>query len=179
MEKNTSTSYYTREFSEFYQAYWKVVCNYISYRIPNKYEAEDLTQDVFIRLWECWNFVNKDTVWSLVYTIARHITIDKLRRYYRQEDFITYIYNNAEETKSRNSVEDDIYYHDLEQMHTKTISLLPGKRRRIYELTFNDMLSCSTIADRMCLSRRTVEGHLLAARKTVRVYLQNVLLEVG
>lgn len=72
MGTNTSTSYST-DFSEFYQEYRHIILNFITCRIPYKYEAEDLAQDVFIRLWEHWAFVNKDTVWSLVYTIARNI----------------------------------------------------------------------------------------------------------
>lgn len=33
-----------------YTEYGSFIKNYISYRIPHKYEAEDLTQEVFIRL---------------------------------------------------------------------------------------------------------------------------------
>lgn len=177
MENNTILSD-SIGYSEFYQEYRHLILNFIAYRIPYKYEAEDLTQDVFVRLWEHWAFVNKDTVWALVYTIARNIITDKIRRYYRQEDFISYIYNNVKET-NRNSVEEDMYYRELEQIHNRTISLLPTKRRRIYELSFNDELSCPVIAKVMFLSSRTVEGQLLAARKTVRAYLQNEFLKVG
>ncbi|WP_294548024.1 sigma-70 family RNA polymerase sigma factor [uncultured Bacteroides sp.] len=177
MGTNTSTSYST-DFSEFYQEYRHIILNFITCRIPYKCEAEDLTQDVFIRLWEHWAFVNKDTVWSLVYTIARNIITDKIRRYYRLEDFVSYIYNNLKEV-GRNSVEEDMYYHELEQIHNRTVSLLPAKRRRIYELSFNDELSCPVIAKMMSLSSRTVEGQLLAARKTVRAYVQNELSQVG
>lgn len=177
MEKKTSISNST-DFSEFYQKYRHIILNFIAYRIPYKYEAEDLAQDVFIRLWEHWDFVNKTTIWSLVYTIARNIITDKIRRYHRQEDFISYIYNNAKET-SCNSAEEDVYYRELKRMHHRIISLLPAKRRRIYELSFNDELSCPIIAKAMFLSSRTVEGQLLAARKTVRAYLQSECLKVG
>lgn len=177
MERKTSISYST-DFSEFYQEYRHIILNFIAYRIPYKYEAEDLVQDVFIRLWEHWDFVNKATLWSLVYTIARNIITDKIRRYYRQEDFISYIYNNVKET-SCNSVEEGVYYRELERMHHRVISLLPAKRRRIYKLSFNDELSCPMIAKAMFLSSRTVEGQLLAARKTVRAYLRSECLKVG
>lgn len=177
METNT-TSFYAIDFSGFYQEYRHIILNFIAYRIPYKYEAEDLVQDVFIRLWEHWDFVNKDTIWSLVYTIARNIVTDKIRRYYRLDDFISYIYNNVKET-GRNTVEEDMYYHELEQMHKRAVSLLPTKRRRIYELSFNDEISCPVIAKMMSLSSRTVEGQLLAARKTVRASLQVEFLKVG
>ena len=137
-----------------------------------------MTQDVFIRLWENWAFVNKDTVYSLLFTIARHIVIDRIRRHYKQEDILSYIYNNVEEV-SRNLVEERVCYHELIQKHNRIVCSLPAKRRRIYELSFNNELSCPVIAKIMSLSSRTVEGQLLIARKTVRAYIQNELLKVG
>ena len=177
MERNTTTSDSTN-FPEFYQKYRNLVLVFIISRIPHKYEAEDLVQDVFIRLWENWTFVNKSTVWSLLFTIARNIVIDKIRRHYIQEDFVSYIYNNVQETGG-NPVEERMYYLDLKQRHDRIISRLPARRRHIYELSFNDELSCPSIAKVMSLSSRTVEGQLLVARKTVRTCLQDKYSKVG
>ena len=60
-------------FSECYLKYKEYIKNYIAIRICHPHEAEDLAQDVFVRLWEHRAFVNKDTVWSLLFTIARNI----------------------------------------------------------------------------------------------------------
>ena len=42
----TSDNIITRSYEEYHQ----VILNYITYRIAHRYEAEDLTQDVFVRL---------------------------------------------------------------------------------------------------------------------------------
>ena len=65
-------------FSECYLKYKEYIKNYIAIRICHPHEAEDLAQDVFVRLWEHRAFVNKDTVWSLLFTIARNIVTDKI-----------------------------------------------------------------------------------------------------
>ena len=114
----------------------------------------------------------------MLFTIARNIVIDKIRRHYIQEDFVSYIYNNVQETGG-NPVEERMYYLDLKQRHDRIISRLPARRRHIYELSFNDELSCPSIAKVMSLSSRTVEGQLLVARKTVRACLQDEYSKVG
>lgn len=177
MEQKTATSYLT-DFSEFYQKYRELVLTFIISRIPHKYEAEDLTQDVFIRLWENWAFVNKSTVWSLLFTIARNVIIDRIRHHYIREDFTSYIYNNVEKN-DRNTIEEQLYYQELKERHEMIVHALPARRRRIYELSFNKELSCPVIAGIMSLSSRTVEGQLLVARKTVRACLRNELNKVG
>lgn len=165
-------------FSECYLKYKEYIKNYIAIRICHPHEAEDLAQDVFVRLWEHRAFVNKDTVWSLLFTIARNIVTDKIRRYYKQEDFVAYIYNRMEDT-SRNTTEDTVHYRELKKMHDQIMETLPVKRRQIYELSFNHELSCPAIAGKLSLSPRTVECQLLLARKTVRAYLKNEFSKVG
>lgn len=165
-------------YSDFYQEYRNIVLAFITRRVPHKYEAEDLTQDVFIRLWEHWAFVNQNTICSLLYTIARNIITDRIRRYYKQEDCISYIYNNVGEN-NRNPVEENMDYRDLKQMHNEVVLALPSRRCAIYQLSFNENLPTMAIAEKMSLSPRTVEGHLLLARKKVRTYIQNEISKVG
>ncbi|GAE84759.1 sigma-70 family RNA polymerase sigma factor [Bacteroides reticulotermitis] len=165
-------------FSACYLKHQRYIKNYIAIRICNSYEAEDLAQDVFVRLWEYRAFVNKETVWSLLFTIARNIVTDKIRRYYKQEDFVAYLYNNVKE-ESRSTTEETVQYGELKEMHRSVVEKLPPKRRQIYELSFNQELSCPAIAGKLSLSPRTVECQLLLARKTVRTYLQNEYSKVG
>ena len=165
-------------FSECYLKYREYIKNYIALRICRPYEAEDLAQDVFVRLWEYRTFVKPDTVWSLLFTIARNIVTDQIRRYYKQEDFVAYIYNKVNDS-DRNTTEDEICYRELKEKHEEVVKNLPAKRRRIYELSFNHELSCPAIAGKLSLSPRTVECQLLLAHKTVRGCLRNEFSQVG
>ena len=165
-------------FSECYLKYREYIKNYIALRICRPYEAEDLAQDVFVRLWEYRTFVKPDTVWSLLFTIARNIVTDQIRRYYKQEDFVAYIYNKVNDS-DRNTTEDVICYRELKEKHEEVVKNLPAKRRRIYELSFNHELSCPAIAGKLSLSPRTVECQLLLARKTVRGCLRNEFSQVS
>lgn len=165
-------------FSECYLKNWECIKNYIASRICHPYEAEDLAQDVFVRLWEYRAFVNKDTVCSLLFTIARNIVTDRIRRYYKQEDFVAYIYNNVGKPE-QNAAENKMYCEDLRKLHRAAVQSLPVKRRQIYKLSFHHELLCPVIADKLSLSPRTVECQLLLARKSVRTYLRKEYSKVG
>ena len=165
-------------FSECYLNYQGLIQNYIAIRICRPYEAEDLAQDVFVRLWEHKEFVNRDTIWSLLFTIARNLVTDRIRRYYKQEDFISYIYNNVS-TVSEATADSGMCFREVKTLHDEAIKNLPVKRRQIYRLSFYKELSCPAIADRLSISPRTVEGQLLSARKFVRTYLNDQLERVS
>ena len=159
-------------FSECYLQYYDIIKRYITFRIDNSYEAEDLVQDAFVRLWEHRAFVNKETVRPLLFTIARNLVTDKVRRYYKKAELLSYIYKVQE--ASRNTTEEKVCSNELQLLHGRAVNRLPGKRRQIYELSFRGMPS-PVIADKLSLSVRTVEGQLLLARKSVRNVLKQQL----
>ena len=159
-------------FSECYLQYYDIIKRYITFRIDNSYEAEDLVQDAFVRLWEHSAFVNKETVRPLLFTIARNLVTDKVRRYYKKAELLSYIYKVQE--ASRNTTEETVCSNELQLLHGRVVNRLPGKRRQIYELNFRGM-SSPVIADKLSLSVRTVEGQLLLARKSVRTSLKQQL----
>ena len=64
---NISDNIITRSYEEYYQ----VILTYITYRITHRYEAEDLTQDVFVRLLDYKQMLRPDTVKYFLFTIAQ------------------------------------------------------------------------------------------------------------
>ena len=68
-----------------YIEYYSRVVDFITYRINNRCEAEDLAQDVFVRLMEYKQILCEATVKHFIYTISRNIVTDYLRRYYKEE----------------------------------------------------------------------------------------------
>ena len=54
---NTSDNIITNSYKEYHQ----VILTYITYRITHRYEAEDLAQDVFVRLLDYKQMLRPDT----------------------------------------------------------------------------------------------------------------------
>ena len=65
-----------------YREHRESIKAYITYKINDAELADDLTQDVFLHLMEYGQMIRLQTAKNMLYTIARNIVIDYLRRYY-------------------------------------------------------------------------------------------------
>jgi RNA polymerase sigma-70 factor (ECF subfamily) len=70
-------------FKKIYQKYRKKMYWYIYRKVSKPTRAEDLTADVFLKLYENWENVaerDEDGVLAWLYTVARNTSIDALRK---------------------------------------------------------------------------------------------------
>ncbi|MCL4560286.1 MAG: sigma-70 family RNA polymerase sigma factor [Chloroflexi bacterium] len=68
-------------FGELYQSYLEQIYRYVYYRIGDQYEAEDLTETVFIKAWEAIPHTEKKGLKfkAWIYRIARNGVVDRYR----------------------------------------------------------------------------------------------------
>jgi RNA polymerase sigma-70 factor (ECF subfamily) len=166
---NTSDNIITRSYEEYYQE----ILSYITYRITHRYEAEDLTQDVFVRLLDYKQMLRPDTVKYFLFTIARNIVTDYIRRYYKKQEIDSYMYNFA--VTSSNETEETIIADDLVSVEQRKLALFPEQRRIVYTLNRYEDKSSAEIAEEMQLSRRTVENHLFIGRREMREFFRKCI----
>ena len=159
----------TRSYEEYYQ----VILTYITYRITHRYEAEDLTQDVFVRLLDYKQMLRPDTVKYFLFTIARNIVIDYIRRYYKKQEIDSYLYDFT--VTSSNDTEEKIIADDLMAMERTRLAAMPEQRRLIYTLNRFEDKSSPEIASELELSCRTVENHLFLGRRDMRDFFRNCI----
>lgn len=136
-------------------------------------DIEDLTQDTFLHLLKFRQWLNNETIRSFVFTIARNIAIDYLRRHYKKEEIDTYLYMNT--SKTINDVEEQVIVNDLTKHEKLKLSLLAPQRRTVYTLSRFEEKTIDEIADIMCLSRRTIENHLRLGRNEIRTFMKECI----
>ena len=159
--------------TEYYEEYRSSVFFYISRRIENRDDAEDLIQDAFLRLLECRMMLCRDTLKCFLFTIVRNLLNDYLRRYYKRQELDRYLYDTL--PLSTGEPEERIMADDLRRMEIRRVSALPEQRRKGYEMSRFDGKSVGEIADELSLSYRTVERHLLIGRKEVRGFIRQCI----
>lgn len=156
-----------------YEIYHEQVRRYICSRINNADDADDLAQDVFLRLMECGQILREETAKDFIFTIARNLIIDYLRRYYKRQEITSYIYDMQE--AATNDTENRVITRDLQAHEWMKVLSLPAQRRKVYCMSRYEDRSVAEIASTLNLSQRTVENHLFLGRKEVREYMRKCI----
>ena len=144
-------------FDKIFHKYFKSIYCFILHNCKSPQDAEDMTQEVFIRLWE-----NSQTqITSLkayLYTIARNVVIDRTRRginklifeALNEEQHATLIDEESETDENEKLL--SIVHHIANSM--------PERRLEVYKLRWVEGLSRKEIANKMGITVTTVDIHL-------------------
>ena len=155
--------------SNYYAAHRDELLSFIAVRITNAVEAEDLVQDIFLRLLRGHHLITPDTLPALIYTMARHAVSDYYRRRHVFEEYEHYI-KCADSTSEIESV---ISARQLMERMERSLARLPQACCEIYRLHIYDGMKVSDIARELSLPYKQVENRLGQARKAVRQQLRN------
>ena len=151
--------------TNYYAQHRGEIVNFIAVRLTDADEAEDMVQDLFLRLLRGHQLITPITLPCLVYTMARHSIADYYRRRRVREEFEHYLIKN---TDSIGEMESIISARLLMERMERTLARLPEACGRIYRLHIYDGLKVSDIAQQLALPYKQVENRLGQARKAVR-----------
>lgn len=149
-------------------------CKYV-----DKDTAEDLVQDVFIRIWQKRQFPwEVEGIKTYLFRSVQNACLDYLRH---QQIETTYV-----DVVIRKLKIEEIHYHshqetlEREEEHLasiyREIGKLPDRCREVFTLAYLDDKKSSEIAEMLQISQRTVEAQLYKGLKTIRDVLAIVCL---
>lgn len=140
---------------------------YFSYRyLRNQHDAEEVVQDVFVKLWENRSNLNEQLSLSgYIFTIARNTIFNQNRKKVNEKAYQEYVIGFLDNFSSK--TEDDLIYSDIKEIVDKVVDELPPQRKLIYRMSREKGLSYKEIAQELDLSERTVEAHIRLALKTL------------
>lgn len=136
--------------------------------------AEDMRQDLFVKLMDYEAMIVDETAKSFVFTIAHRMIIDHARhmQFVRRASKAWVIDNENDHFWQDN---DTLECKQIREMEIRKMRSLPRRMAQVYEMTRFEELSSQEIAERMQISKRTVEYHLLMSRKEIRSSLRKAI----
>jgi RNA polymerase sigma-70 factor (ECF subfamily) len=159
-------------FRQVFDQYKTRVYYFILRLVRSEEVAEELTQDVFMRLWiSRATLTVVDNPNSYLFVAARNRSLDHLRRQKNERGMIQSLGRKMCDGTT-NTTEEEILYNETNRMLQEAVRLLPEQQRVVYRLSRLEGLSREEIAERLNISPNTVKNHLNSAIKTVKSYLE-------
>jgi RNA polymerase sigma-70 factor (ECF subfamily) len=142
---------------------------FASSRLGDSRLAEDIVQDVFLRLLSTDKMITEVTLPALVYTITRNLINDYYRRHTTYEQYEHYIKGVCSEVTTSESV---FSAFDIMERLERGMVRLPENCREIYRLHIYGGMKVGEISRELGEGYKSVEHRLGTARKVMREYLR-------
>ena len=133
-------------------------------------DAEEIVQEVFLKVWEKRGQLD-DTLSFNAYLLAimRSLIFKRSRKQALATAYQKY--NIKFLIKGENTTEETILFEEIKSFSTKAIAALPKGQQEVFSLKFSEHLTSDEIAERLQLSKRTVENQLYKATKRLKKQL--------
>jgi RNA polymerase sigma-70 factor (family 1) len=157
-------------FNIVYEHSWYKLFLMAYQRIRQKEPAQELVQNLFMKLWEKRDTLEINDLEAYLYSAMRHAIIDYVRAQLVVHNYIQYRtshFSDTEETTERMVALDDVS-EALEAGITK----LPEKSQEVFRLSRLNNWPTDKIATHLNLSEKTVQYHLTKSLKFLRTYLR-------
>lgn len=155
--------------TNYYIAHRDELLAFASSRLGDSCLAEDIVQDVFLRLLSTDKMITEVTLPALVYTITRNLINDYYRRHTTYEQYEHYIKGVCSEVTTSESV---FSAFEIMERLERGLVRLPENCREIYRLHIYGGMKVGEISRELGEGYKSVEHRLGTARKVMREYLR-------
>ena len=162
--------------AEYYTEHYAELKAFVASRLLFAEDAEDIVQNIFVRLLQMDKMITPITLPCLVYTIARNLIFDYWRHKRKVEEYEHIIQKGDWTSQYAEDVESIYSAHEVEKKLEQSIARLSSKQSKIYRLHIYEGMQVSEIAEKLSLKYKNVEYCLGSARKEVRNYMKKMMI---
>lgn len=161
-----------RAFDELFLRYARKLQGFFWRRTGgNEAEAADLTQEVFLRVWEKAKRYNPSTnVHTWVFSIAYNLLTDHYRHIGYQEQYTAYVQSSETEAKDEN-VSILLDKEQFDKALSEVLTALSEAEQLLFDLRFTQELSVAEIAVIIQIPEGTVKSRLHSLTQKLRLKL--------
>ncbi|HEY8897147.1 MAG TPA: RNA polymerase sigma-70 factor [Niastella sp.] len=158
-----------KAFRALFDRYFYKLYNYTGKFIQDKNVAEEIVMDVMLAVWQKRDLLNTSlSLSAYLYKSVRNRLIDHLRK---QNIATVSLDQTAIEPPSSFITDSRLLHKELEGLYKSSLNRLPPQKKRIFTMSREEGSSYKEIADRLQLSKNTVENHMVAALRMLKNYM--------
>ena len=162
-----------KAFDALFVEYYPKVLRFVMCFCHDKSEAENIVQELFMELWiKHERFTKIENLDNYLFISARNSAI-----HYVKQSLVCIDEESACNVQSNYiSGEMKLCYNELYDFIMSEIDAMPEQRRRVFVMSRVDGLNNSEIAQRLGISKRTVEAHISLALAQLKKLLPIIVL---
>lgn len=156
-------------FRELYQLQHQRIYSFALYLTHSVGDAEELTQDIFVKIWSNRSqllSINNFQGWITI--VLRNHIYNHLKKKALEELAAHSLENNVPAVEDGQAV---LQQRELNKLLNQALEQLPPQQKKVFQLSRLEGLKQDDIARELGLSTHTVKNHLKAALRSVRRFL--------
>lgn len=151
-------------FRALFIKYYPKVNYFITHFIKSEEVAEELSQDIFLKIWENRaRLSNIQSLSSYLYRMAKHALINYLEHKYIEESYLATLHQPLS-----SGIEEELDAKELEFLVQLVVDRMPEQRRKIYKMSREEHIRNGEIASLLGITEKTVNNQLSLALKEIR-----------
>ena len=138
--------------------------------LKSEKDAKDITQDIFVKLWEnpdLW--MNCEKMSNYLYAVERNYIYNYLKHKAVTSDYLEIAAERMKVAEQELPQPHDEYcFHEVELLLQMALERMTEQRRRVFSMSREEEVPFLEIAERLNISVRTVERHIYKALQDLR-----------
>ncbi|MDO7742707.1 MAG: RNA polymerase sigma-70 factor [Pedobacter sp.] len=156
-------------FESLYQNYSREIYSKLVKMVKNVTLAEELTQDVFVKVWNKREVITIDQPFRYyLLTLTNNLVNDFYRKAARDRKLQDEII--AASTELYNPTEEQIYYKESKELMDQAIDSLPAQQKLVFQMCKIEGKSYDEVSKLLGISTSTISNHIVKATKSIKTY---------
>jgi RNA polymerase sigma-70 factor (family 1) len=144
------------DFEKIFNTWYEAIRNFLYYKTGDVKTAEDIAQDVFLKVWEKRDEIRQETIKSFLYTLANNLFLNRHEHLKVVMKFTV----DYEAEKFSESPDYALEMHEFDQRLQEAIGNLDDKKRTVFLMSRIEKLTYNQIADNLGITVKAVEKRM-------------------
>jgi RNA polymerase sigma-70 factor (ECF subfamily) len=163
-----------RTYEAVFKSWYAPLCTYACSLLRSMDEAEDVVQKMFCTLWDKRTEIEVQTsLKSYLYRAVYNHCLNRLKHEKVKATYKSDVLHTSEE--AYDGIDSRMVQNELTAELAHAVAQLPEQCRNVFELSRAEHLTYSEIAERLKISRNTVENHICKALRLLREQLKEFI----